>query len=379
MATGTVSYQLAAEHRRLRTTVRDACAGVLAANAAVADATEQFPAGSYDMLRARKLHAPRIPEDYGGTGADALAVALIVEEVARVCAASALIPAINTLCTVALLSAASDQIKQDYLPPVARGDAMFSFCLSEPDAGSDIRSLASRATKAGGDYVLNGAKRWVTHAGLSDFYLVFAVTDDGISAFVVEKRDAGVSFGRPERKLGIRGSPTGDVYLDDVRIPVSRLVGDPGTGLRIALSALDHSRVTIAAQAVGIAQGALDHAIAYVRREYGRGAGESEGIQFMLADMAMRVEAARHMTYAAASEQAGRDLPFLASAAKCFASDSAMAVTADAVQLLGGHGYTRDFPVERMMRDAKITQIYEGTNQIQRLVIARALLGASGV
>ena len=387
MATAAVPYRLSGEHRQIRATVRNICATVLAVNAAAADQAEEFPASSYDTLRGCDLHAPGVPPSYGGTGADALAIAIMIEEVARVCATSALIPAINTLCTVTLLSAASEQLKRDYLPPMARGEAMFSFCLSEPEAGSDAGSMITRATKSGGYYLLNGVKRWITHAGLSDFYIVFAVTDPeagprGISAFVVEKADAGVSFGKAERKLGIKGSPTCEVHLQNVRIPAARLIGEPGTGLRTALRALDHSRVSIAAQAVGIAQGALDHATGYVsrRRQFGRVVAEFQGIQFMLADMAMKVEAARHLTYAAAaaSEHETEDLPFLSSAAKCFASDAAMAVTTDAVQLLGGRGYTRDFPVERMMRDAKITQIYEGTNQIQRLVIARSLLKTAG-
>jgi len=231
--------------------------------------------------------------------------------------------------------------------------------------------------------VLNGVKRWITNAGVSDFYTVFAVTDPaarskGVSAFVVEKSDPGVSFGAPERKLGIKGSPTREVYLDNVRIPATRLIGEPGTGFGTAMRTLDHTRVTIAAQAVGIAQGALDYSLGYVRqrRQFGKPIAEFQGIQFMLANMGMKLEAARQLTYAAAarSERGDADLTYFGAAAKCFASDVAMEITTDAVQLLGGYGYTKDYPLERMMRDAKITQIYEGTNQVQRIVMARQLL-----
>jgi alkylation response protein AidB-like acyl-CoA dehydrogenase len=260
---------------------------------------------------------------------------------------------------------------------------MFSYCLSEPDAGSDAAAMRTRARHDGDAYVLDGVKRWITNAGVSEYYTVFAMSDPdagrrGISAFVVERSDAGVSFGAPEKKLGIKGSPTREVYLDGVRLEADRLIGAEGEGYRIAMRTLDHTRVTIAAQAVGIAQGALDHALGYVqqRRQFGQPVADFQGVQFMLADMGMRVEAARQLTYAAAgrSERGDADLAFFGAAAKAFASDTAMAVTTDAVQLLGGYGYTRDYPVERMMRDAKITQIYEGTNQIQRIVIARQLL-----
>jgi alkylation response protein AidB-like acyl-CoA dehydrogenase len=230
--------------------------------------------------------------------------------------------------------------------------------------------------------VLNGVKRWITNAGVSKFYTVFAVTDPdrraGISAFVVDKDDPGVSFGAPEKKLGIKGSPTREVYLDNVRVPAERMIGEEHSGFATAMRTLDHTRVTIAAQAVGIAQGALDHALGYAkeRRQFGTAISDFQGLQFMLADMGMKVEAARQLTYAAAgrSERNDKDLTFFGAAAKCFAADTAMAVTVDAVQVLGGYGYTRDYPVERMLRDAKITQIYEGTNQVQRIVMARQLL-----
>jgi len=376
-------FGLSEEHRSIRAAVRAVCDDKVAPHAAEVDAASAFPQAAYDALRAADFHAPHIPEEYGGAGADALATCLVMEEVARACASSSLIPGVNKLGTMPLLLSGSERLKKAYLPSVARGGAMFSYCLSEPDAGSDAAAMATRARRDGDTYVLDGVKRWITNAGVSDYYTVFAVTDptsDGnaISAFVVERSDPGVSFGAPERKLGIKGSPTREVYLDSVRIPADRLVGAEGEGFRIAMRTLDHTRVTVAAQAVGIAQGALDFALGYVqeRHQFGRPVADFQGLQFMLADMGMRVEAARQLTYAAAgrSERDDDDLTFFGAAAKAFASDTAMAVTTDAVQLLGGYGYTRDYPVERMMRDAKITQIYEGTNQVQRLVMARQLL-----
>ncbi|MET1062172.1 MAG: acyl-CoA dehydrogenase family protein, partial [Aeromicrobium sp.] len=235
----------------------------------------------------------------------------------------------------------------------------------------------------GDDWVLNGVKRWITNAGVSEYYTVLAQTDPekrskGITAFVVEKSDEGVSFGAPEKKLGIKGSPTREVYLDNVRIPGDRIIGQVGEGFSIAMKTLDHTRVTIAAQAVGVAQGALDYALGYIqeRKQFGHPVSDFQGLQFMIADMGMKIEAARQITYAAAgrSERGDKDLTFFGAAAKAFASDTAMQVTTDAVQLLGGYGFTSDYPVERMMRDAKITQIYEGTNQVQRVVMARQLL-----
>ncbi|MFU8870567.1 acyl-CoA dehydrogenase family protein [Micromonospora sp. SL4-19] len=376
-------YRLPEEHEAVRDAVREVCAAKVAPHAAEADETGEFPKASYDALRAADFHAPHIPVEYGGAGADALATAIVIEEVARACAASSLIPAVNKLGTMPLLLAGSEELKRKYLTPVAAGEAMFSYCLSEPEAGSDAASMTTKAVRDGDHWVLNGVKRWITNAGVSDFYTVFAVTDPtarskGISAFVVEKSDAGVSFGAPEKKLGIKGSPTREVYFDNVRIPADRMIGAEGTGFATAMRTLDHTRVTIAAQAVGIAQGALDYAKGYVqeRKQFGKPVADFQGIQFMLADMGMKLEAARQLTYAAAgkSERGDADLTYFGAAAKCFASDAAMEITTDAVQLLGGYGYTRDYPVERMMRDAKITQIYEGTNQVQRIVMARQLL-----
>ncbi|BCJ58492.1 acyl-CoA dehydrogenase family protein [Micromonospora endophytica] len=376
-------YRLPEEHEAVREAVREVCTAKVAPHAAEADETGEFPKASYDALRAADFHAPHIPEAYGGAGADALATAIVIEEVARACASSSLIPAVNKLGTMPLLLAASEELKRRYLTPVAAGEAMFSYCLSEPEAGSDAASMTTRAVRDGDHWVLNGVKRWITNAGVSEFYTVFAVTDPaarsrGISAFVVEKSDPGVSFGAPEKKLGIKGSPTREVYLDSVRIPADRMIGAEGTGFATAMKTLDHTRVTIAAQALGIAQGALDYAKGYVaeRKQFGKAVAEFQGVQFMLADMGMKLEAARQLTYAAAgkSERGDADLTYFGAAAKCFASDAAMEITTDAVQLLGGYGYTRDYPVERMMRDAKITQIYEGTNQVQRIVMARQLL-----
>ncbi|MEW2376245.1 acyl-CoA dehydrogenase family protein [Micromonospora sp. NPDC047812] len=376
-------YRLPEEHEAIREAVREVCAAKVAPHAAEADETGEFPKASYDALRAADFHAPHVPVEYGGAGADALATAIVIEEVARACASSSLIPAVNKLGTMPLLLAGSEELKRRYLTPVAAGEAMFSYCLSEPEAGSDAASMTTRAVRDGDHWVLNGVKRWITNAGVSEFYTVFAVTDPsarsrGISAFVVEKSDAGVSFGAPEKKLGVKGSPTREVYLDNVRIPADRMIGAEGTGFGTAMKTLDHTRVTIAAQAVGIAQGALDYAKGYVqeRKQFGKAVAEFQGVQFMLADMGMKLEAARQLTYAAAgkSERGDADLTYFGAAAKCFASDAAMEITTDAVQLLGGYGYTRDYPVERMMRDAKITQIYEGTNQVQRIVMARQLL-----
>jgi alkylation response protein AidB-like acyl-CoA dehydrogenase len=376
-------YRLPEDHEMIRAAVREVCDARVAPNAAEADETGEFPKASYDALRASDFHAPHIPVEYGGAGADALATAIVIEEVARACASSSLIPAVNKLGSLPLILSGSAALKQAYLPKVASGEAMFSYCLSEPEAGSDAASMTTRAVRDGDFWVLNGVKRWITNAGVSEFYTVFAVTDPtarsrGISAFVVEKSDEGVSFGAPEKKLGIKGSPTREVYFDNVRIPADRMIGAEGTGFATAMQTLDHTRVTIAAQALGIAQGALDFAKGYVkeRKQFGKAVADFQGIQFMLADMGMKLEAARQLTYAAAgkSERNDPDLTYFGAAAKCFASDAAMEITTDAVQLLGGYGYTRDYPVERMMRDAKITQIYEGTNQVQRIVMARQLL-----
>ncbi len=378
-------FTLSEEHRAIREAARNVAEAKIAPFAADVDENARFPQEAADALLAVDFHAPHVPEEYGGAGADALATVLIIEEIARVCVSSSLITAVNKLGSLPVMIGGSEELKAKYLGALARGDGGFSYCLSEPDAGSDAAHQRTRAVQDGDDWVLNGVKRWITNAGWSDYYTVLARTSDdgakGISAFVVEKSDEGVSFGAPEKKLGIKGSPTREVYLDNVRIPGDRIIGDVGRGFEYAMKTLDHTRITIAAQAVGVAQGALDYALGYVqeRKQFGKPIADFQGLQFMMADMGMKLEAARQLTYAAAgrSERGDKDLTFFGAAAKAFASDVAMEVTTDAVQLLGGYGFTHDYPVERMMRDAKITQIYEGTNQVQRIVIARQLL--SGV
>ncbi|MEU8030009.1 acyl-CoA dehydrogenase family protein [Streptomyces sp. NPDC049099] len=375
-------YRPSEEHDMLRDAVRSLVEAKIAPFAAAVDEEARFPQEALDALVANDLHAVHVPEEYGGAGADALATVIVIEEVARACVSSSLIPAVNKLGSLPVILSGGEELKKKYLTPLAKGDAMFSYCLSEPEAGSDAAGMKTRAVRDGDFWVLNGVKRWITNAGVSEYYTVMAVTDPekrskGISAFVVEKSDPGVSFGAPEKKLGIKGSPTREVYFDNVRIPADRMIGEEGTGFATAMKTLDHTRITIAAQALGVAQGALDYAKGYVqeRKQFGKAIADFQGIQFMLADMSMKISAARALTYqaAAASERGDADLTYLGAAAKCFASDVAMEVTTDAVQLLGGYGYTRDYPVERMMRDAKITQIYEGTNQVQRIVMARNL------
>ncbi|GAA3069919.1 acyl-CoA dehydrogenase [Streptomyces glomeratus] len=375
-------YRPSEEHDMLRDAIRSLAEAKISPYAAAVDEEARFPQEALEALVANDLHAVHVPEEFGGAGADALATVIVIEEVARVCVSSSLIPAVNKLGSLPVILSGSEELKKKYLGPLAAGDGMFSYCLSEPEAGSDAAGMKTRAVRDGDHWVLNGVKRWITNAGVSEYYTVMAVTDPdkrskGISAFVVEKSDEGVSFGAPEKKLGIKGSPTREVYFDNVRIPADRMIGEEGTGFATAMRTLDHTRITIAAQALGVAQGAFDYAKGYVkeRKQFGKPIADFQGIQFMLADMAMKIEAARQLTYAAAakSERGDSDLTFQGAAAKCFASDVAMEVTTDAVQLLGGYGYTRDYPVERMMRDAKITQIYEGTNQVQRIVMARNL------
>ncbi len=376
-------YGLSEEHQAIREAVRAICDAKVAPYAADVDENARYPEEAAAALLAADFHAPHVPEEYGGAGADALATVIVIEEIARACVSSSLIPAVNKLGSLPIIIGGSEELKAKYLGALARGEGGFSYALSEPDAGSDAAAQKTRAVRDGDGWVLNGVKRWISNAGVSEFYTVLAQADPekrskGITAFVVEKSDVGVSFGAPEKKLGIKGSPTLEVYLDDVRIPGDRIIGDVGTGFELAMKTLDHTRVTIAAQAVGVAQGALDHALGYAkeRQQFGRAIADNQGLQFLLADMGMKVEAARQLTYAAAgrSERDAADLTFFGASAKCFASDVAMEVTTDAVQVLGGYGYTRDYPVERMMRDAKITQIYEGTNQVQRIVMARQLL-----
>jgi alkylation response protein AidB-like acyl-CoA dehydrogenase len=376
-------YRLAEEHQELRAAVRALSEKEIAPHAEDVDENSRFPTEARRALTSAGFHAVHLPEEYGGDGADAVAGCIVIEEVARVCASSSLIPGVNKLGTMPVLLAASEELCKQVIPSIASGEAMISYALSERESGSDAVAMKTRARLDGDHWVLNGAKAWITNAGVSRWYTVFAATDpeqgaNGVSAFVVHADDPGFEVGAKERKLGIKGSPTCEIYFSDCTIPAERIIGEPGTGFKTAMRTFDHTRPTIGAQAVGIAQGALDAAIAYVkdRRQFGRSVAQFQGVQFMLADMAMKLEAARNMVYlAAAKVQRGeRDMTFFSSAAKCYASDVAMEITTEAVQLFGGAGYTRDFPVERMMRDAKITQIYEGTNQIQRVVMARQLL-----
>nr|WP_177231837.1 acyl-CoA dehydrogenase family protein [Amycolatopsis saalfeldensis] len=378
-------YQLAEEHEELRAAVRALAEKEIAPYAAEVDEQERYPIEAYNALVKSGFNAVHIGEAYDGQGADAVGACIVIEEVARVDASASLIPAVNKLGTQPIILSASEELKKQVLPAIASGEASASYALSEREAGSDTASMRTRARLDGDHWVLNGTKCWITNAGESSWYTVMAVTDpeaekkaNGISAFAVHKGDPGFSVGPKERKLGIKGSPTREIYFENCTIPADRIIGEPGTGLKTALRTLDHTRPTIGAQALGIAQGALDAAVAYVkdRRQFGKSIAEFQGVQFMLAEMGTKIEAARHLVYAsaAASERGDKRAGFIASAAKTFASDTAMEVTTDAVQLFGGAGYTRDFPVERMMRDAKITQIYEGTNQIQKVVMARALL-----
>ncbi|BCO99372.1 acyl-CoA dehydrogenase [Mycobacterium intracellulare] len=376
-------FRLPEQHLELRQVLRDLCEKEIAPHAADVDERSRYPEEALKALNAAGFSALHLPEEYGGQGGDAVAGCIVIEEVARVCASSSMIPIINKLGTTGLILRGSQELKKQVLPSVASGKAMVSYALSEREAGSDAVSMSTRARADSGDWVLNGSKAWITNGGRSSWYTVMAVTDPdkgakGISAFMVHEDDEGFSVGPTERKLGLKGSPTTELYFDNCRIPGDRVIGEPGTGFKTALATLEHTRPTIGAQAVGIAQGALDAALAYTqeRKQFGRSISDFQAVQFMLADMAMKVEAARLLVYSAAAraERGEHNLGFISSASKCFASDVAMEVTTNAVQLLGGAGYTTDFPVERFMRDAKITQIYEGTNQIQRVVMSRALL-----
>jgi alkylation response protein AidB-like acyl-CoA dehydrogenase len=386
MAIGNPSFdvfKLPDVHQELRSVLRDLCEKEIAPYAADVDEKARYTDEALAALTASGFAAIHIPEEYGGEGGDSVAACIVIEEVARVCASSSLIPICNKLGTTGLLMRGSEELKKQVLPTIAAGEAVASYALSEREAGSDAAAMRTRARQEGDEWVLNGAKCWISNGGHSTWYTVMAVTDpdkgaNGISAFVVHKDDPGFVVGAKEHKMGIKGSPTTELYFEDCRIPGDRIIGDPGTGFKTALATLDHTRPTIGAQAVGIAQGALDAAIAYVkeRKQFGKPIADFQAVQFMLADMAMKLEAARLMVYTAAAraERGEPNLGFISSASKCFASDVAMEVTTDAVQLFGGYGYTTDFPVERFMRDAKITQIYEGTNQIQRVVMSRALL-----
>ena len=369
------------EYEALRESVRALATKKIEPFAKDVDENSRFPQEAFDALQGSDLAAAHVDSKYGGQGADSLATVIIIEEIARVCGSSSLIPAVNKLGSLPLILSGTETQKEKYLPQLASGKG-FSYCLSESEAGSDAAAMKTKAVKSGDNWIISGSKKWISNAGFSDFYTVLAQTDPalgakGITAFIVEKSDTGVSFGAHEKKMGFRGSPTREVYFDSVEISDDRRIGAIGSGFALAMQTLDHTRITIAAQALGIAQGAFEVATKYSheRKQFGKEIFDFQGVQFMLADMAMNIAAARQLTYSAAvkSERGEKDLTFFSAAAKCFTTDVAMKVTTDAVQVLGGYGYVSDYPVERMMRDAKLTQIYEGTNQVQRVVMARHL------
>jgi alkylation response protein AidB-like acyl-CoA dehydrogenase len=386
MATATeppVTYSLPQEFLDFRDTIRTMVVERVAPRAAEIDEQAEYPRDLRELFAEHDLFGLPFDTEHGGTGTGTLMLNIAIEEVAKACASSALMLMIQELGTLPIKLFGTDEQKQRFLPRCAAGDWTPAFALSEPDAGSDPGGMRTRGRREGTEWVIDGTKNWITNLGVADFYMVFAVTDTaaghshGISAFVVEADRPGFSVGKLEHKMGIRGSPTGQPIFDGVRVPEENLIGAENEGFKVAMSTLDRSRLGVAAQAVGIAQGATDYAAAYAkeRRQFGKPIASFQGIQFKLADMEARTAAARELLYrACAKVDAGeRDMGKYSAMAKLVASDNAMWVTTEAVQVLGGYGYVSEYPVERMMRDAKITQIYEGTNEIQRLVIARSL------
>jgi len=386
-----MQFSLTPEQEMLRTTVRELTKERIWPRAAEIDRTGEFPWDIAHQFRDLGLMGLAIPEEYGGAGMGVLACCIAVEEVAKACASSALIIADQELGMLPILVGASEEQKKAWLPRFASGQELIAFALTEPSAGSDAGALKTTAVRDGDHYVLNGRKIFITNGSVAGGFTLFASTDPsagsrGITAFFIEAGTPGLTIGRHEEKMGIKGSPTVELILEDCRIPVSNRIGGEGEGFKIAMMTLDQSRTAIGAQALGIAAGALEYAVNYLkeRQQFGKPLASFQGLQFMVADMAAKVEASRLLVYKAAALIDGQGkvrgrLPMeinkISAMAKMYASDTAMSVTTDAVQLLGGYGYTKDYPLERMMRDAKITQIYEGTNQIQRLVIARAVLG----
>lgn len=379
---------LSEEQRELRELVRQLAAERIAPRAAGIDESGEFPWDVVAVLREHELLALPFGERYGGTGTGTLMLLVAIEELSKVCATTGLILAVQALGAIALELEGSEEQKARYLPRLASGEWLVAYALTEPGSGSDAAAMLTTARRDGDDYVLNGTKRFITNAGVAQLYTVFAKTDPGaghrgISCFLVESSAPGLEIGRIEPKMGIKGSTTGEVLLTECRVPAEALVAGEGDGFRIAMRVLDRSRPGVAAQALGIAQGATDYALDYAksREAFGRPIGEHQLVAGMLADMETACEAARGLLYRVGRMlDEGVDGPGLTKAAamaKLHCSDVAMKVTTDAVQVLGGYGYMREYPVERMMRDAKITQIYEGTNQIQRLVIARELLRES--
>jgi acyl-CoA dehydrogenase len=377
---GADAYTIPQEFQDFQSTIRDLVNGVVAPRAAEIDAKGEYPWDVRKAFADHDLLGLPFPEELGGTGTGTLMLNIAIEEVAKACAASALILMIQELGTLPIQLHGTDGQKQTWLPKCASGEWTPAFCLSEPEAGSDPGAMRTTAVRDGDEWVINGTKNWITNASVADFYVVFAITDretKRASAFIVEKDREGFSVPKLEHKLGIKGSPTGQPVLEDVRVPADHLIGDEGRGMAVALSTLERTRLGAAAQAVGIAQGAVDYANAYAKERisFGKPIFEHQAIAFKLADMETKTAAARELLYKACA-MADRNDPQLgkySSMAKLFASDAAMEVTVDAVQVLGGYGYVNEYPVERMMRDAKITQIYEGTNEIQRMVISRAM------
>ena len=378
------SITLTDEQREFRHVVRQFCEAKIAPRAAEVDRRGEYSWENFEALKSIELTSLSYPVEYGGAGASLVDQAIAAEEIARVCMSTSLSFLISKLGMLPVLNFGSEELKQQYVTRVAAGESQCSYGLSEPDAGSDVASMTTKAVRDGDDWLITGTKCWITNAGVSDLYTVFARTSDdrhrGLTAFLVEA-DWGVQVEKLEHKLGIKSSPTGIIRLDEVRVPDANRIGEVGQGFTIAMHTLDRSRPTVGAQAVGVAQGALDYAVGYMkeRKTFGRPIATNQGLQWMVADAAMKVEAARNIVYRACALVDERDphgdLGKIGAMAKAFASDVAMQVTTDCVQLLGGYGYTEEFPVERMMRDAKITQIYEGTNQIQRMVIAKKLFG----
>jgi len=380
-------FYLTAEQREMRDLVRAIARDRIAPRAAEVDETEAYPEDGLKLLGDQGLMGLYIPEAYGGSDMGTLAFCLAVEEIAWACASSATIYLVQYAGGWPIVAAGSAEQKRRYLPRLASGEITAAFSLSEPGAGSDAAALATRAVRKGDRYVLNGTKLWVSNGSKASVITLFATVDSGrgkggVTAFLVEPTFRGFAVGKLERKLGIRGSPTAALHLSDCEVPVENRLGEEGEGYKIALRVLDGSRPAVGAEAVGIAQAALDAAVGYAkeRHQFGQPIGAFQGVQFMLADMAIAVHGARLMVHHAASlvDRGAVATALESSMAKCFAADTAMKVATDAVQIFGGYGYTREYPVERFMRDAKITQIYEGTNQIQRVVIARELARGPG-
>ncbi|MEW6045102.1 MAG: acyl-CoA dehydrogenase [Bacillota bacterium] len=389
MAVAAPDWKLTEEQEAFRRLVRQLAEEKIAPRAFEYDRTGEFPWDVVQLFRDQGLFSLCVPEEYGGAGADLLTLAVVIEELARVDATASLILAVQELGALPITVGGSDVQKRRWLPALASGEKLAAFALSEPEAGSDAASLRTRAERQDGHWVINGTKRFITNGSVADVITVFATTDPslghrGVTAFVVEKGTPGFSVSRLEEKMGIHASPTAELVFDGCVVSDENRLGGDGDGFKIAMMTLDRSRPGVAAQALGIAQGALDYAVRYMkeRKQFGKLLAEFQGLQFMVADMATQVEAARQLLYYACrliqEHGYGRLPPEVnryAAMAKMFCSDTAMRVSTDAVQLLGGYGYIKDHPVERMMRDAKITQIYEGTNQIQKLVIARSYFG----